>query len=178
VQLGRLPQFPPKTYESNFIYHDFLQFENSICDIRPFCRPLFCHSSFVKYTLSYISEAVMRLDYLILLKSPTLTLLAGSVLASTWLKTSSNKIFPNQVRFRCVSQTFIQGRRNRVRQGGAMKELRAMETYKKQKIVTNYYCFCASTTLTSKIVAEIVENHSEFYGCTNSCSKIVSNRSW
>jgi len=30
--------------------------ENSIRDIRPFCRPLFCHSSVVKYTSS-LAEA-------------------------------------------------------------------------------------------------------------------------
>jgi len=39
--------------------------ENSIRDIRPFCRYLFCQSSVVKYTTSLLqySEAVMRLDY-------------------------------------------------------------------------------------------------------------------
>ena len=44
---------PRKTYESNFSNHDFEQLknsENSIRDFRPFCRPLFCHSSVVKYT--------------------------------------------------------------------------------------------------------------------------------
>ena len=38
-----------KTYERNFIYHDFVQFGNSIGDIWPFCRPLFCHRIVVKY---------------------------------------------------------------------------------------------------------------------------------
>jgi len=28
--------------------------ENNIRDIRPFCRPLFCHSSVVKYTSSLL----------------------------------------------------------------------------------------------------------------------------
>jgi len=45
--------------------------ENNIRDIKPFCRPLFCHSSAVKYTsflLLYSGETVMRLDYQILLK--------------------------------------------------------------------------------------------------------------
>jgi len=37
-----------------------------------------------------------------------------------------------------------------------------METCKKQKIVANYACFFAATTLTSKIIAEITENDSEF----------------
>jgi len=43
--------------------------ENSICDVRRFCCPLFYHRSVAKY-LSYSSEAVMRLDHQILLKSP------------------------------------------------------------------------------------------------------------
>jgi len=44
--------------------------EKSIRDIRPFCGQLFCHSSVVKYTSSlYSSEAIMRLDYQILLQS-------------------------------------------------------------------------------------------------------------
>jgi len=59
---------------------------------------------------------------------------------------------------------------------GAVKELRAMETCKKQKFVTNYACFCAATTLTSKIKAEIIENHSGFYGYANICNKFVSSR--
>jgi len=36
---------PPKTYESNFIHHDFVR--KTAFVIRPFCRPLFCHSSIV-----------------------------------------------------------------------------------------------------------------------------------
>jgi len=44
---------PPKTYESNFIHHGFVQFgKRSIHYLRPFCRPLFCHSSVVMYTSS------------------------------------------------------------------------------------------------------------------------------
>jgi len=31
--------------------------------------------------------------------------------------------------------------------------------------------------LTSKLIAELVENHYEFCGCTNSCNKFVSRRS-
>jgi len=59
----------------------FYNSENSIRNIRPVCRPLFCHSSGVQYTSSYSSEVVMRLDYQILLKSsPPLTLLIGSFL--------------------------------------------------------------------------------------------------
>jgi len=46
----------------------------------------------------------------------------------------------------------IQGRQSRGRAGGAVKQLRAMETYKKQKIVTSYDCFCSSTMLTSRII--------------------------
>jgi len=46
-----------------------------------------------------------------------------------------------------------------------------METSKKQKIVTNHACFCSATMLISKIKAEIIENHSELYGCANSSNK-------
>ena len=50
------------------------------CDVGPFCRPLFCHSNVVKCIscLSYNSEAIMRLDYQILLKCPSLMSLVGS----------------------------------------------------------------------------------------------------
>jgi len=41
---------------------------------------------------------------------------------------------------------------------GAVIELRAMETFEKQKIFTNYACFCLTTILTSKIITEIIEN--------------------
>ena len=56
-----------------------------------------------------------------------------------------------------------------VGQRGAAKELRARETYKKQKIVTNCACFCSLTILTSKII----ENYCEVSGCANSCNKFV-----
>jgi len=58
----------------------FYNLENSIRDIRPFCRPLFFHSSDVKYSLlypAYSSEAVTRHDYEILLKSPPPKLTRG-----------------------------------------------------------------------------------------------------
>ena len=75
-------------------------------------------------------------------------------------------------------QRYHQGRRNSCGEGGgAVKELRAMESRKKQKIVTNYACFCIAITLTSKIEVEIIENHSEFYVCAKSCYKYVSSRS-
>jgi len=51
-----------------------------------------------------------------------------------------------------------------------------MEACKKQ-IVNNYACFCAATTLTSKIIAEIIENRYEFCGCANGCNKFRSGRS-
>jgi len=54
----------------------------------------------------------------------------------------------------------IQGRRSSGREGGAVIELRAMETLK--KIVATYACFCLETMLTSKIISEIIENSSEF----------------
>jgi len=62
---------------------------------------------------------------------------------------------------------YKQGRRSSSRAGGAVKDLRAMETYKKQKIVTNYACFCSATIFTSKIITDIPENHYEFCSCTN-----------
>jgi len=44
--------------------------------MRPFCRPLFSHSSVV-FHLSYSREPLVRLDYQVLLKPLPLTLLAG-----------------------------------------------------------------------------------------------------
>jgi len=64
-----------------------------------------------------------------------------------------------------------------VGQGGAIKQLRSMETYKNKKIVTNYVCFCSSTMLTSKIITEIIEKHSKFSGCPNTCNSFVLSRS-
>jgi len=55
--------------------------ENNIRNARPFCRPLFCHSSVIHH-FSYSSGAVMRLDYRIFLKWTPLTVLAGSALPS------------------------------------------------------------------------------------------------
>jgi len=74
-------------------------------------------------------------------------------------------------------QRYHQGRRNSGGEGGAVKELRGMESCKIQNIVTNYACFCTAATLTSKIIAEIIENHSEFYVYAKSYNKFVSIRS-
>jgi len=41
------------------------------------------------------------------------------------------------------------------RYSDAVKELKVVETYKKQYIVVNDVCFCSSAMLTSKIIAEI-----------------------
>jgi len=60
---------------------------------------------------------------------------------------------------------------------GSVKALREVQTYKKQKIIHQYVCFCSATMLTSKIITESVENHSECCGCVNSCKKFVSTRS-
>ena len=49
---------------------------------------------------------------------------------------------------------------------GTVKHFRAMETMKNKQIVTNNVCFCSSTMLTSKIITEIIENHSEISGCS------------
>jgi len=61
--------------------------------------------------------------------------------------------------------------------GGAVQKLREMETYKKQTNLHQYFCFCSVTILTSKIITEIIENHSEFFCWVNSCNKFVSIRS-
>jgi len=65
---------PSKTYENNLFTMILHNSENSIRDIKLFCRPLFCHSRVVKHTSSLHlpcgSEPVMVLDYQILLKSP------------------------------------------------------------------------------------------------------------
>ena len=73
----------------------------------------------------------------------------------------------------CWHNMHIQGRRsssNGVEGNGNIK--------KNKKIATNYVCFCWSTMVTSNIITEIIENHSEFSGCTNSYNKFVSSRSW
>jgi len=57
---------------------------------------------------------------------------------------------------------------------GPVKVLREMQTYKKQKVIPQYVSFCSATMLTSKIITEDVENHSECCGCVNSCNKFVS----
>jgi len=62
--------------------------------------------------------------------------------------------------------------------GGAVKQLRAMETCQKQKIATKYVCFCSSTMPTSKIITKFLENHFELSGCPKSCNKFVSSQSW
>jgi len=51
------------------------------------------------------------------------------------------------------------------------------ELTKNNKFVTNYVCFCSLTMLTSKIITEIIENHTEFSVCVNSCYKFVASRS-
>jgi len=61
--------------------------------------------------------------------------------------------------------------------GGAVKELRAMQTYKTQKHRYEYSCLCSATIWTSKIIPEIVENRSEVPGCANSGNEFVSIRS-
>ena len=71
-RLGRSPAPNPTklTFFTMVLYNS----ENKIRHMRPMCRPLFYHSSVVKYTSSpYSSEPVMRLDYQILLKLPLLT---------------------------------------------------------------------------------------------------------
>jgi len=46
----------------------------------------------------------------------------------------------------------------------AIKELSAVKTNKKKIIIASYTCFRSATILTSKIITELPENHSEFSG--------------
>ena len=61
--------------------------------------------------------------------------------------------------------------------GGQWKGWGQWKLAKNKNIMTNCACFHAATMLTSKIIAGITENHSEFSGCANSCNKYVSSRS-
>jgi len=78
-------------------------------------------------------------------------------------------------------QRYHQARRNSGGEGGgAVKELRAMESCKKQKNRNRLCLFLHSNNVdlkNQKIIAEIIENHSEFDVCANSCNKFVSSRS-
>jgi len=47
---------PKKTTKVTLFTMNLYNLENSILDIRPFCRPLFCHSSVVKYTSSVLQQ--------------------------------------------------------------------------------------------------------------------------
>jgi len=74
---------PPKTYESNFIHHDFVQFRKQHSRLKAISSSIVlsqqCCELWSLLHLSYSSEAVMRLDYQVLLKSPPpLKLLARS----------------------------------------------------------------------------------------------------
>jgi len=64
-----VPQKPTKVNLFTMILYNS---ENSICDIKPFSRPLFFLVTAVLWSIPHLScssEAVMRLDYQILLKS-------------------------------------------------------------------------------------------------------------
>jgi len=76
------------------------------------------------------------------------------------------------------------GRGSRGRAGGAgvgqgeqENILGQRKLMKNKKIVTNSVCFCSSSMLTSKIITEVIENHSEFSGYSKSCNDYVSSRS-
>jgi len=71
----------------------------------------------------------------------------------------------------------VQGRRNSGRAGRKYKSWGQCRLIKNK----NRYQLCLflfSKMLISKLITEIIENHSEVSGCTNSCNKFVSNRSW
>ena len=55
---------PPEIYESNLIHHNFNNSKNSIRTIRAFFRPLFCHSSAVKYTSSLLQSPSPHVTWL------------------------------------------------------------------------------------------------------------------
>jgi len=70
-----------------------------------------------------------------------------------------------------------QGRRNSGRAGGQEKSGGQWKLVKNK----NRYQLClfwAAKFFASKMIAKIVENHSEFCGCANSCNKFVSSWSW
>jgi len=76
---GRQTIATPKTYKSNFIHHDFVQFGKQHSRYTAiFSVHCFVTVSWSILHPSYSSEAVMRLDYQKLLKSSPLTLLAGT----------------------------------------------------------------------------------------------------
>jgi len=81
-----------------------------------------------------------------------------------------------------ASQEFNQGRRSSGTVWEGSKTLRAMQICKKQKnrYQVAYAFFCSETMLNSKIIPEIIENHSEILGAriAASCNKFVSIRSW
>ena len=61
---------------------------------------------------------------------------------------------------------------------GAVKEFRAMETYKKQKNRYQSRLLLFINNVDHKNHNRIIENQSEFSGCPNSCNKFVTSRSW
>jgi len=88
---GRLERLPlPKTYESNFNHHDFVQFGKQHSPYKAILSSILlsqkcCEVACTVLHPSYSNEAVMRLNYQILLKSPPITLLAGSAPDTKWL---------------------------------------------------------------------------------------------
>jgi len=64
-----------------------------------------------------------------------------------------------------------------VGQGGAVKEMRAIGTYKKQENRYQLCLFLFINNVDLKNNNKIMENHSEFSGCPKSCNKVISSRS-
>ena len=75
-----------------------------------------------------------------------------------------------------ISFTFIQECRRNGGAGGEVIELKAMETYKKQKNRYQLCLFLFGNKVDIKNIAEIIKNPSKFCGCANSCNRFVSIR--
>ena len=56
--------------------------------------------------------------------------------------------------------------------GGGSKKVESNGNLKK-KIVTNCACFCSATMLSSTIITDVIESHSEFSGCANNCNQFI-----
>jgi len=65
-----------------------------------------------------------------------------------------------------------------VGQGSSNKSWGQWKFFKNKKKRYKLCLFLLSTMLTSKIITKMLENHSEFSGCPNSCNKFVAGPTW